>query len=247
MTATALGQLRDFLQRYKAIQTIADRATEKIERLTAARFSVFDYCWPDEMALSRLMAGLLDPCGRHGQQELFLKLFVDGLNQKLELAGQECLPTLDLRETIIETEVATSHIENTRRRIDILLANPNWVLAIENKPWADEQTDQLSDYQNHLDKKYRSRRRELVYLAGDYSSPKTEAPSQPVIRMGYHRGDLVGERHYFLSDWLAEARDRCPADRVRHLLADFGHWVATNFRPTFNLELEDKYNASRDD
>lgn len=239
MTAVALGQLRGFLQRYKAIQTIADRATEKIERFTAARFSVFDYCWPDEMALSRLMASLLEPRGRHGQQELFLKLFIGGLSRKLELTGQERLPIMDLRETTIYTEVATSHIENTRRRIDILLVNPNWVLALENKPWAGEQVDQLSDYQNHLDKKYHSRRRELVYLAGDYSPPTTEASGHPAIRMGYHRGDFVGERHYFLSDWLAEARDRCPADRVRHLLADLGCWVAANFRPAFNLEVED--------
>ena len=243
MTAAAQTQLRDFLQRYKAIQTIADRANEKIERLTATRFSVFDYCRPDEMALSRLMAGLLEPRGRHGQQELFLKLFVNGLNRKLALTGQDYLPTLDLQRTVIKTEVATSHIENTRRRIDILLVNPNWALAVENKPWAVEQVDQLADYQNHLKAKYCDRRRELIYLSGNYSPPTTEAPGQRAIRMGYHRGDLAGERHYFLSDWLAEARDRCPADKVRHFLTDLSQWVAANFQPTLNLEDEGKGNA----
>ena len=87
----------------------------------------------------------------------------------------------------------------------------------------------------------------MIYLSGDYSPPTTEAPGQRAIRMGFHRGDLIGERHYFLSDWLAEARDRCPADRVRHFLTDLGQWIAANFRLAVNVEEENKGDGSRDD
>ena len=222
--------LKNFMLRYRAVQAIAGRAEERIERLTASRFSVFHYVWPDELALSRLIADLLDPRGRHGQGPLFLRLFLKALNRKMsqapppEIQGFE---TAALAETIVVTEAATSHLDNTQRRIDILLVNPHWGLAIENKPWAGEQERQLADYQAQLARKYPDRPRALLYLSGDGSPPATadSGYAAPVV-MGYHGGQGL-----FLNAWLAEARDSCQVDKVRHFLADLTGWVENNFKP----------------
>lgn len=244
MTAELKIRLENFLHRYRAVEAIVGRAEAKIALLTADKFSIFNYCRPDELALSRIIADLLNPKGGHGQRALFLNLFLAGLNEKFlaETPPRAPLETVALTETIVTVEAATSRIENTKRRIDILAVNPHWVLGLENKPWAGEQAGQLADYQDHLDLKYDDRPGFMVYLAGDYSPPQTQGRKNPLL-MGYHRGRVSGRRHFFLSDWLGEARDRCPVDKVRHFLADLSGWVEANFQPSAYQEEENGHGA----
>jgi len=224
------SRLRNFLNRYRDIQAIARQAEEKIERFTAARFSIFHFWNPNEVALSGLIADFLNPQGRHGQGPLFLEKFLSLLNRQLK--SDDRLSTSALSATEVTTEAATSHIESSQRRIDILAVNSKsrWVLAIENKPWAVDQVDQLPDYQAHLEAKYAYRDKVMIYLSGKGSPPQdsTKINRRWLVVMGYQRGQIE-DRRFFLSDWLAEARDCCQVDKVRHILADWAGWVAANF------------------
>ena len=227
---SALKRLRSFLQRYKAIDEIARRAQAEIDKAIAPQFSIFKYFGTDEMRLSNIIADLLDPKGSHGQGELFLKIFLSLINEKLGTEQKSPLALDRLNETLLTLEsVTTYNIESNRRRIDILLVNPKWVLAIENKPWAYEQDKQLEDYQEHLNNKYDDLPKYMLYLSGDNSPPTTDSNKTPVvvIVMGYQRNDNSSNSDIFLSDWLQKALYDCRADKLRYFLSDFTGWVKT--------------------
>jgi hypothetical protein len=241
----AAEELKGFLTRYQAIRAIAVRTEEKFDRLIAPRFSVFNYFQSNELALSRIIADLLNPQGWHGQGPLFLGLFLKALNRNLSKApppGNRPLEVAALAETKVFTESATSHLDNTKRRIDILAVNPHWALAVENKPWAGEQEKQVGDYQKQLALKYPDRdQRVMVYLSGDGSKPGTADPAygEPVV-MAYRGVQAADGGGLFLNAWLAEARDRCQVDKVRHFLADFTGWVEKNFQQVAGAAREEK-------
>ena len=114
------------------------RALEsEMDRHLARRFNVLDYVKTDELGLSRILADLLDPDGPHGQGTLFLERFVDGLEDLRDWP--------DLRDRRISVDV--EHVIRANRRIDIYIeigdAKATHCLAIENKPYAEDQKNQI--------------------------------------------------------------------------------------------------------
>ncbi len=143
-------------------------------RYLAPRFNVLDYLRDNEYGLSRIIAALLDPRGTHGQGPLFLRKFLEGIpffrsREALDLEGDR-------------VSVSVEKVIADQRRIDIAvhivtLDGIEYGLAIENKPYAADQEDQVSDYLTHLEERYEEGKFVLVYL-----SPKGEGPSEWSIR-----------------------------------------------------------------
>ena len=114
-----------------------------------------------------------------------------------------------------------------------------YCLAIENKPFAGDQKDQIKDYLDWLRKNYGDRFL-LIYL-----SPRGEAPSDYSVKptdlrdeagnpartfriMPYHRAeDGAGDDDFDpfrtgfgLADWLRECREHCDVERLRWFLRE---------------------------
>jgi hypothetical protein len=162
--------LKNFCLRYGYLTKLAQRTQLEIDRATAPDFSVFNLFNWGEMVLSKIMASLLSPTGSHGQGTLFLELFINRVNTLLNSKDFMPLDLISLENATALTEVTTPHIERAQRRMDILLANPPfWALAIENKPWAEEQDDQLKDYQEELNRRCpdNNLKRYVVFIPGD--------------------------------------------------------------------------------
>ena len=171
----------------------AARAVEReLDRHLARRFNVFRYLRDDELGLSRIIADLLDPTGEHGQGTTFLEAILELLGVAPE-AGDSVRSGHDLpggrtaaatwRERFARLRsTATDKIRVVqergglpkRRRIDITVDIPTddgpFCLAFENKPYADDQPRQCSDYLEFLDRVY-SGRFLLVYLPPRYRMP----------------------------------------------------------------------------
>ena len=189
------------------------RKTElQTNRYLAGKFSVFPFIEPDENKLSRILAMLLDPRGAHGQQELFLKLFVAGLKRNSET---------NLQNAKVVQEAITSNLSRNRR-IDILVTTGIFALAIENKVESDEQEDQLKDYHEHLKKLNKEdyclvfltpARRELISIPDEMAS--TLRKKKNLIEMTYRE----------IREWLEECRRWCEAEKMRQFLADFIQYV----------------------
>ena len=207
----------------------------ELDRQLARRFNVLDYLRTDELGLSKILADLLNPRGPHGQGRSFLERFVEGLEE------QVFRPNLSTGRISVTLEKA---IPSGRIDVYIQLGNGDAAhcLAIENKPYAQDQQNQIKDYLKFLKGTF-GERFVLIYL-----SPNGEGPSHSSIPKGelgkwkrrfailpYYTVD--SERHhdfqrnqpdgfedyrlpYSLADWFKKCRRNCEVDRLRWFLRD---------------------------
>ena len=121
-------------------------ARRELNLYLASEFNIFSDCIrPDENAISRVLAILLDPEGKHGQGAAFLHEFLDMIGHPELCAGSG-------KARVRYQEPATS--ANESGFIDIIIEVDKFGIGIENKPWAGEQRDQLLRYLKHLSTKY---------------------------------------------------------------------------------------------
>ena len=211
---------------------IARHAQAEIDRRAATRFSLFDFFHERETDLSRVFGGFLDPGGTHGQGDTFLRLFLDEIREVLVAEARERFPAGNLRDSRVYLE----HHTDTGRSIDIVVRvrGDTWI-GIENKPWAREQPEQVSDYLKDL----RRRAGEvtdsgawLVYLSGDGKPPKTgpdDAKEQMWCPTLPYRGTAPGSPS--LENWVKKCRTECEAERVRWFLTDLIEYIRKCFEP----------------
>ena len=115
----------------------------------------------DELGLSKLISDLLNPRGTHGQGDCFLRLFI-----------RECQFDLCEYVQIEDAEVHTEFSISTGR-LDIQIHfGLGFCIAVENKPFASDQIDQLDRYADYLELKFGSNGY-LVYMPGFQLFSKT--------------------------------------------------------------------------
>ena len=153
-----------FFDELKPQLDAASKLERELNRHLAHRFNVLEYLRTDELGLSRIIADLLNPKASHGQGPLFLRTLLSELD--IEMTGSD--PDLADARVFVERQ-----IEN-QRRIDIYVqipgANGTFCLAIENKPYAGDQENQVKDYLEHLRGKHDDRFL-LIYLSSRRRRP----------------------------------------------------------------------------
>ena len=242
------------------------RALEsELDRKLAQRFNVLDYLRDDELGLSRIIADLLDPDGRHGQGTLFLRTLLASVER---LKDTPRWPDLDGSRisVVVERRIATN------RRLDISVQilgtdGETYCLAIENKPFAGDQENQVKDYLEYLGGEY-CERFLLIYISptgggpSEWSILKTELDEwkSRFAIMPYWGGqeEQADEFDAFriphsLADWLGECRKNCEVDRLRWFLRDTEIFFQRRFggqamitssekKATFDFVLSDQSN-----
>lgn len=205
--------------RYRVLKEVKNY----LNRFLASDFNLVGIFNPDEIRLSGILAQILNPQGKHGQGDLFLREFLKTLrgfipnSQTLNVSG-------NLNSSTVSTEYSTNY-----GRLDILIELPNGgVIAIENKPWAGEQREQLQGYVNWLEKTFNGKYL-LVFLSGQ----KTEATSieKSLKRRLKEEGKFL-EISYgeLLKPWLLKCAKECESDKVRWFLRDFATWIEKTFK-----------------
>lgn len=211
----------------------AEKAQDVVSHQIAPHFTSFQFIDPDENGLSDIIARFLDPNGRHGQRDVFLK----SLLAKIGMKGASTSGVTVKRE-------ASAGVRGGF--IDILIEAPKWRLVIENKPWAGDQHKQLERYWAHITRgDFDPARCRLVYLSANgqpvstYSLGKKlrkELSSNPERLYGLSLGPLrdvyVSAAQYptlsfdeLIQEWHSLAR---PAN-VRQFLHDFGDYINNTF------------------
>lgn len=191
----------------------------KLDRRTAKSFTVFRFFDTNENLLADILKFLLDPRETHGQQYLFLELFVNRLDRKN-------VPGLD--NAIAAREAPTYSIPSYRRRVDLVVSSPNLVIALENKVDAPEGGKQLEDYYNHL-RKIKPNDYCLVFL-----TPSGRHPTS--ISEKFTRELQASRKLYCLSyvvdihKWLSDCKHRCEANNVSNFLDNIIDYIETYFQ-----------------
>lgn len=122
----------------------------------AIEFNPFNFWRSDENKLSQLLAFFLDPNENHAQDDKFLKIFLErfGFSQRTGNVTCVCERTI-----------------TNNRRIDILLTfDDRFAIAIENKPYAADQYEQIHDYDLFLSNYFKDNYC-LLYLTPNGAQP----------------------------------------------------------------------------
>ena len=189
----------------------------------ARRFNVFDYLRTDELGLSRVVADLLKPDGKHGQGPIFLKLLLAGCGLEAHLAR------LDARDSV---EVEVEKAIKGNRRLDICVRIGGRCLAIENKPYAGDQPCQIRDYLHWL-RDGNFEKYALIYLSPSGDAPSSESVEPSDLEgledgghfkiMPYYSAGDQGEWEdgfddcrlsYPLAEWFSDCRKNCKVERL---------------------------------
>lgn len=184
-------------------------------------FNVFDYINPSENRLSDIIANLLNTKGKHGQGDKFISLFFD-------IVKVDGIDSLNLSDSRIQRESFTSYIDNSKRRIDITIDfTGNYGIGIENKPWAKDEDEQVSDYVKHMEKKY-SGNYKIIYLSGDRTPPNEN--SIDINSQEYKDKVLLISYETEIMKWLEACYKECQAEKFRWFLKDFVNYVQQHFK-----------------
>ncbi len=184
-------------------------------RSQAPDFNVFDFIVPSENILSDILAFLLNPDGSHDQGSLFLEI--------LQARVRPGMP-LPFGPVRIAREALTYSILRNRRRVDILVSLPEFILAIETKKFTGEGPEQISDYADHL-RNISGDRFSLIFLTrtGDEAASIDPIRSRELQNMG-HLQFWSWEQN--IPNWLDDCHRACQAPKIQHFLEDFKSYIA---------------------
>ena len=167
------------LQNGKIASDLLDRAEYEIrtniERDPFRIFNVFEVLSVQykEVIMCRMLKEFLDPNGKHGKGNKFLKLFFKVINESSgEIVSDEDLDnSYKSNEIVVDCE----HEIDDNRRIDILIRVGARYIPIEVKIYAGEQQNQVQDYLNYCNKMQKQEgsndKTVLLYLTLDGHNP----------------------------------------------------------------------------
>lgn len=164
----------------------------------------------------------MDAQASHGQGSRFLEAFVQHFN--IPWHEQDCAGAS------VTTEVPTERIVAWNRRIDILVWSSvqSKAIAVENKPWATDQQNQVADYLLHIKVSFPGNYR-LLYLSSDGSGPSDVSIDADEKAAALSDERLVVVAYKMLVPWLQQCRAVCRADRVSSFLSEFVRFIEKIF------------------
>jgi hypothetical protein len=186
---------------------------------------------PDEVELSRIIAGILSPRGRHAQNGTFLYPFLKRLGLEVRL---------DCRHAEVDTERWQA---NGRDRLDIVVIIHGVLhLVIENKPWAGDGIDQVKRYLGNLDV-CNEPLRLVLYLSANGTTPSSIREPELGIRMS--AGQLkLWSYSKDVPAWLEVCRAECKAPKVSSYIDSFVGYVKSEFSGERNSTMDDFIGSS---
>ncbi len=195
-------------------------------RRHAPDFTLFDFVRSKEVGLSALLRWMLDPRGSHGQGADFLRAFAVrfATDDRISWLDRLCTP-----EANSMTEAFTRSIANKARRMDVLVEASGHAVAIENKPWAGWQANQLRDYLEDLGGRAPSGHCLVVFSGRSEEEPPADAIAPELRERAVAAGLLRLFCYSDLVEWVRDCAGACQAVRPRLLLEDFADFIDRRF------------------
>lgn len=224
------------------VQTLVNKVSRKLEALETAQslygrqlspqFSIFDYINTDELGLSKIIGDLLNPKGSHGQQESFLRLFIEHCLPRLYQQESPWQAFIDhLKHTSVHLEEQTGKSDSLRR-MDIYLRNQvkgqSYGICIENKPYAADQRNQLTDYALELDKRQHSSWH-IIYISEHSDAPSEYSVKAETLKEWTEQGRFTAVRFSQLIKWLKACQVECQNHSVNEFIIQFIKFIQKQF------------------
>lgn len=205
--------------------TLKEARNRFADRL-APDFNIFDYLRTDEMGLSRCIADLLNPSGKHGQKEVFLEAFLKLLEIDWPANTKTCSVELEKQA-------------NGQRRIDIYLRfEKSEIIGIENKPWAGDQRNQLSDYASFIEKEANGNKWLLIYLSNN--EPSNNSGIKEKQEALENEGKFIQLSYTRIIDWLEDCACKSKALSVRLFIEELAKFIRRNINGELEMSEENE-------
>ena len=209
----------------------ASRARRKRNVVEAPDFNLFDFLRDDETGLSRILAWILDPTGSHGQEDVFLRRFLEHF--QIDVGGEAT------EGALVRVEAPTTLIAQRRRRIDVRVKIGDFTLAIENKPWAGWQGEQVRAYSSQLRAESRTGYCLVLVKGIPGEAPATQLNAAERNK-ALANGTLVDSDYLALHAWATSLSSICRAPRICAMIDDFAAHILRTFgdQPVTTREAE---------
>lgn len=204
------NNLKEVLRKIQEIQKSAELTGENFNV-----FSILDRERKEVTTHSAIIAELLNPHGSHGQETLFLKLFLKQLQATILNSSSEssgCLksflerlkPTIDASNELTGFKVRTEKFifgpeEEEKGFLDIVIESDDVYIVIENKIDTEDAERQLEKYCNHI-KEIKKDTKVLLYL-----TPEGKGPNNLTL---CDKGEVALE-YLSYKDFIIKWLDKC--------------------------------------
>lgn len=192
----------------------------------APDFNAFEILYALELPLSKMIGEFLNPKGSHEQGQIFLNLFIDKfLKNNLRLKKSKNI------------SLKLEHVTENGR-IDILIDFDNkFGIAIENKPYADDQNRQIIRYCDYLSSVYGNNNFSMIYLSADGSEPTEKSLTK-------NEREQLGKQFVIISypqlrTWYldcAEITKKTNSERLTVIINEFAEYINRIFCGTNSLK-----------
>ena len=189
-----MDNLKNLLNQVSIIQ----KKYDDIAEYSGEHYNVFDILGvtANELSHSAIITNLLDAKGKHGQKELFLKLFLNLIKDKFEESNcRNVIDNFEAKNSFAVKEKHAGRIDYEAEqggRIDIVINDGKSNIIIENKIYAIDQIKQLVRYNVH-DKKA-----PILYLTLDGKEPSEDAKGNLKSNIDY----VCISYKVFIKEWL---------------------------------------------
>ena len=144
------AQIQSLLQHVGLIR----KKYEDFAEITGENFNVFDILnvSTNEMSHSSFVCFLLDVKAKHGQKDLFLKLFIEQIKNQFDNEKNDILNQFETIKSHAVTEKSIGYKSDdvsNGGRIDIIINDGKNNIIIENKIYAGDQEKQMMRYHNY--------------------------------------------------------------------------------------------------
>jgi hypothetical protein len=189
-----MDKISNLLQQVSIIQKKYDDLAE----YSGEHYNVFDILGvrSDELSHSTILTNLLDAKGKHGQKDIFLKLFIEQIHPLLEKSRySEYINSFDTENATAKKEISIGGVKYDTAeggRVDIVVGSSHKHLVIENKIYAGDQDQQLLRYNNHY------KNDPIIYLTLNGDEPSKASKGDLVLGTDF----ICISYHTDLSNWL---------------------------------------------
>lgn len=222
------NNINELLRTVKAKIESHNEFKNAYDRQLAFDFNLLNFFKVGENKTSEIIAYFLNPKQKHGQGDAFLNIFLEHYVKDIPV----------LKDISELDRIKCEYTIKDKRRIDIYMKFVDGkIIAIENKIWASDQNQQVTDYTEFLKDKTKNKF-VLIYLTPYGHEPSTESISMEDREKMKNDGNLKisSYKHDFLeiiNQWIAVSE----ADNVTYFLKQFKHYLEVKFLGNSNLNL----------
>lgn len=227
-----MDKLKNLLNQVAIIQKKYDELAE----YSGEHYNVFDILGvtANELSHSAILTNLLNAKGKHGQKDLFLKIFLNLIKDKFEESVQKkIIENFDTNNSVAIKEKYAGKVDYEAEqggKIDIVIFDGKNNIIIENKIYAGDQPKQLARYNQH------DKNAPLIYLTLMGDEPSEES-----------KGNLKSGSEYIcvdyqntIKEWLEMSiKEMANKPIIRETLNQYVHVIKTLTNQSINNKMSE--------